>query len=728
MPSLWYHPSLCPTILSLVSSLILSNYPLVGILPHSVQLSSLWYHPSLCPTILSMRRQCLLFGIIPHSVQLSSRCADSAFSLVSSLTLSNYPLDAPTVPSLWYHHSLSPTILSMRRQSLLFGIIPHSVQLSSRCADSAFSLVSSLTLPTILSMRRQSLLFGIIPHSVQRSSRCADSAFSLVSSITLSNYPLDAPTVPSLWYHPSLCPTILSMRRQCLLFGIIPHSVQLSSRCADSPFSLVSSLTLSNYPLDAPTVPSLWYHHSLSPTILSMRRQSLLFGSIPHSVQLSSRCADSAFSLVSSLTLSNYPLDAPTVPSLWYHPSLCPTILSMRRQCLLFGIIHHSVQLSSRCADSAFSLVSSFTLSNYPLDAPTVPSLWYHPSLCPTILSMRRQSLLFGIIPNSVQLSSLWYHPSLSPTILSLVSSLTLSNYPLSGIIPHSLQLSSLWYHPSLCPTILSLVSSLTLSNYPLFGIIPHSVQLSSLWYHPSLCPTILSLVSSLTLSNDPLSGIIPHSVQLSSLWYHPSLCPTILSLVSSLTLSNYPLFGIIPHSVQLSSLLYHPSLCPTILSLVSSLTLSNYPLSGIIPHSVQLSSLWYHPSLCPTILSLVSSLTLSNYPLLLLLPCAFIYIALLPTWCSSTLITCAYIPLQPPFVYFLCDFPHVSCPIILSFLILSSFVTPHVHRSIRISTTSNLSSCATVLYTFPLIFTLIFLSHNTPHTLSSSTCSALSG
>ena len=60
--------------------------------------------------------------------------------------------------------------------------------------------------------------------------------------------------------------------------------------------------------------------------------------------------------------------------------------------------------------------------------------------------------------------------------------------------------------------------------------------------------------------------------------------------------------------------------------------------------------------------------------------------------------------------------------------VILSSFITLHIHRSILISTTSNLFSCAlfnahvsdpyisagltTVLYTFPLIFTFILLSH----------------
>ena len=86
-------------------------------------------------------------------------------------------------------------------------------------------------------------------------------------------------------------------------------------------------------------------------------------------------------------------------------------------------------------------------------------------------------------------------------------------------------------------------------------------------------------------------------------------------------------------------------------------------------------------------------------------------------------------IPFQPHLLDFLCDFPHFRCP---SYSFISYFV--HIHRTILISATSNLFSCAfsiahvsapytragvtTVLYTFPLIFTFIFLSHNTPDTL----------
>ena len=51
--------------------------------------------------------------------------------------------------------------------------------------------------------------------------------------------------------------------------------------------------------------------------------------------------------------------------------------------------------------------------------------------------------------------------------------------------------------------------------------------------------------------------------------------------------------------------------------------------------------------------------------------------------------------PLQPPFLDFLSDFLYFRYPLILSFIILSSFVTPHIRRSIRISAISNLFSCA---------------------------------
>ena len=48
-------------------------------------------------------------------------------------------------------------------------------------------------------------------------------------------------------------------------------------------------------------------------------------------------------------------------------------------------------------------------------------------------------------------------------------------------------------------------------------------------------------------------------------------------------------------------------------------------------------------------------------------------------------------IPLQPSFLDFLCDFPHFRCPSYSLISDLTSFVTPHIHRSIPISATSNL-------------------------------------
>ena len=91
-------------------------------------------------------------------------------------------------------------------------------------------------------------------------------------------------------------------------------------------------------------------------------------------------------------------------------------------------------------------------------------------------------------------------------------------------------------------------------------------------------------------------------------------------------------------------------------------------------------------------------------------------------------------VPLQPSFLYFLCDFPHFRCPSYSFSSDLVQFRTPHIHRSILISATSNFFSCAffnahvsspytsagltTVMYTFPLIFVFIILSHNTLDTL----------
>ena len=88
---------------------------------------------------------------------------------------------------------------------------------------------------------------------------------------------------------------------------------------------------------------------------------------------------------------------------------------------------------------------------------------------------------------------------------------------------------------------------------------------------------------------------------------------------------------------------------------------------------------------------SFISPFTLSNH-ILLGLPLfrihyTFITIALLLITCPYhfNLLSCTLFVFSPTFVV----------PPILSFLILSSFVTPHIHRSILISATSSFFSCA---------------------------------
>ncbi len=90
----------------------------------------------------------------------------------------------------------------------------------------------------------------------------------------------------------------------------------------------------------------------------------------------------------------------------------------------------------------------------------------------------------------------------------------------------------------------------------------------------------------------------------------------------------------------------------------------------------------------------------------------------------TSTILSCTFMDISPTFVV----------PLILSFLILSSLVTPLIHLNILFSATSNFFSCAfftahisapyiiagltTVLYTFPLTLKLILRSHRNPDTL----------
>ena len=115
--------------------------------------------------------------------------------------------------------------------------------------------------------------------------------------------------------------------------------------------------------------------------------------------------------------------------------------------------------------------------------------------------------------------------------------------------------------------------------------------------------------------------------------------------------------------------------------------------------------------------------------PLLLFLGTS-IPVTLLPKYSSSLLNTCPY-----HFNLLSCTFLDISptfvVPLILSFLILSSLVTPLIHLNILISATSNFFSCAfftahvsalyiiagltTVLYTFLLTLKLILRSHRIP-------------
>ena len=121
----------------------------------------------------------------------------------------------------------------------------------------------------------------------------------------------------------------------------------------------------------------------------------------------------------------------------------------------------------------------------------------------------------------------------------------------------------------------------------------------------------------------------------------------------------------------------------------------------------------------------------------LLLFPGTSIAITLLPTYSSSLLNICPY-----HFNLLSCTFFDISptfvVPLILSFLILSSLVTPLIHLNL-ISATSNFFSCAfftvqvsapyiiagltTVLYTFPLTLKLILRSHRIPDTTIDEHC-----
>ena len=117
----------------------------------------------------------------------------------------------------------------------------------------------------------------------------------------------------------------------------------------------------------------------------------------------------------------------------------------------------------------------------------------------------------------------------------------------------------------------------------------------------------------------------------------------------------------------------------------------------------------------------------------LLLFPGTSIPITLLPTYSFSLLNTCPY-HFNLLSCTFLAIYPTFVAHLILSFLILSSLVTPLIHFNSLISATSNFFSCTfftahvsapyiiagltTVLYTFPSTLKLIIRSHRIPDTL----------
>ena len=141
-----------------------------------------------------------------------------------------------------------------------------------------------------------------------------------------------------------------------------------------------------------------------------------------------------------------------------------------------------------------------------------------------------------------------------------------------------------------------------------------------------------------------------------------------------------------------------------------------------LITHQPTVPSIWYHRSRCPPFSLRSSSLHFSWY---------FNFLCPRPTYrpsAHSLLITCPYHFNLLSWTSFAIS-PTFAVRLILSFLILSSFVILHIHRNILISATSNLFSSAffkahvsapyisagltTVLKTFPLVFTFISLSHH---------------
>ena len=176
-------------------------------------------------------------------------------------------------------------------------------------------------------------------------------------------------------------------------------------------------------------------------------------------------------------------------------------------------------------------------------------------------------------------------------------------------------------------------------------------------------------------------------------------------------------------------------SMAHTIIVLLSSSSPSSYSLSyvGSMYDGICLQVARSYKSSADSPFSLMSSFTLSNHLLLGLPSPLYFHFRRHPSYVVFLSSHHMPIPLQPPFLYFLCDFPTFVVPLSLSFDILSIFVSLHIHRSILISATSIFFLCLLqrpclcpvhqcwyyhCMYTFLLIYTFIFLSHNTRDTL----------
>ena len=112
----------------------------------------------------------------------------------------------------------------------------------------------------------------------------------------------------------------------------------------------------------------------------------------------------------------------------------------------------------------------------------------------------------------------------------------------------------------------------------------------------------------------------------------------------------------------------------------------------GSMYSDIRLPVPWSYTSYPGSLFSFISSLTLSNHLLLCLpllrIPCTFIFIAPPLFLRSASLHECTYHFNPLSWTFF------AIAPTILPFLILLSFVTPHIYRSSDIYATSNYFSC----------------------------------